>query len=587
MGGKSDGKPEPLPAPDDLGATPQELSAAQVALVDVSSAVERAFPMWGSHGVSRSLGATSEFDNQELNHMLEMVEGTKPAHLEDAGQALWGASKAISDAAEELRKNIKTAGDDWHGEAGKAFEKWGGKLADTTDSFATFVELAGVQVTAAAGGLSSVKSSLPPRDTRPVAERKRPEQLTQQKLDPSDPKYTEAVKVEKNRQEAINQMYRLASFYSVSGKGLEELHGKAPTFEAMPNVGVPQPTTRGDQYVDGGGGQGTGSGSGHQSISGGHTTPAGSVPSAHGTPPDVKEIHGSISMPDRPVGTEIDSVGTLPDPTVHSPVQPSPSVPNSTGTPNQPAPFAPGLPTTSTGRSLPTGYRGGQGTKSPLAGQGRTSATGGSTGSNRGTTSNPMGRGTSTGQGGAKGASPAGRTSSTARGISGGTGRSTNNPMGRAGGPGRTGASGRDGVVGGRPGTSPTAAGKGGQRGSRGTVIGAEGQGKGGAAGRVGQRGVVGAQGSGGANKPKTAAGGRQVQGSGKPVTGKPAGKTSGRGNGGFSKGGAGLVRGPQNARRPGEREEDEGTERPDWLVEDEQTHLSNKPRRDVPPVID
>ncbi|MGW1589346.1 hypothetical protein [Streptomyces sp. NPDC002386] len=41
---------------------------------------------------------------------------------------------------------------------------------------------------------------------------------------------------------------------------------------------------------------------------------------------------------------------------------------------------------------------------------------------------------------------------------------------------------------------------------------------------------------------------------------------------------------------RNGKPEGEEGTQgapRPDYLVEDEETHLPNKPRRDVPPVVD
>jgi hypothetical protein len=45
-------------------------------------------------------------------------------------------------------------------------------------------------------------------------------------------------------------------------------------------------------------------------------------------------------------------------------------------------------------------------------------------------------------------------------------------------------------------------------------------------------------------------------------------------------------VRGP-GGNGPAERDEEEGTQRPDCLVEDEQTHMPDKPRRGVPPVID
>jgi hypothetical protein len=53
-----------------------------------------------------------------------------------------------------------------------------------------------------------------------------------------------------------------------------------------------------------------------------------------------------------------------------------------------------------------------------------------------------------------------------------------------------------------------------------------------------------------------------------------------------MTRGGAGLVRGPGSKGKPGDGGNAEGAPRPDYLVEDEETHLPNKPRRDVPPVV-
>jgi hypothetical protein len=53
-----------------------------------------------------------------------------------------------------------------------------------------------------------------------------------------------------------------------------------------------------------------------------------------------------------------------------------------------------------------------------------------------------------------------------------------------------------------------------------------------------------------------------------------------------LTRGGAGLVRGPGRDGKPGDEGNPQSTTRPDYLVEDEETHLPNKPRRDVPPVV-
>jgi hypothetical protein len=53
-----------------------------------------------------------------------------------------------------------------------------------------------------------------------------------------------------------------------------------------------------------------------------------------------------------------------------------------------------------------------------------------------------------------------------------------------------------------------------------------------------------------------------------------------------MTRGGAGLARGPGRQGKSEGEEEAPETARPVYLVEDEETHLPNNPRRDVPPVV-
>ncbi|MCQ4213887.1 hypothetical protein [Streptomyces longispororuber] len=584
------GAPEELPAPKDL-ATPEELTDGQVAMTNIVQTITGAMHDTFGIGSGRAYQygkQASYFEEHPLNNMLDMVENTKPSHLEEAGHALWRASKSINDAAEELRTNIKNAGEDWKGEAGTSFETWGAKLAGTTEKLATYVELAGVQVSAAATGLASVKSSMPKtRDTRNPVDRKRPEQLSAAKQTESDPEYAEAVRVEKDRQEAINQMNRLASFYSVSAEGLQTLQSQEPTFEMMPNVGVPKP--QGLRSVSpGGDGGATTPGHTGGAPSAGHTggpvVEPTAVPEAHS---DVKEIHGSVTSPDRPVGTAIDSVGTLPPPTLDTPVTTTPTATGpGSGNAHPTAPFPTGFTNTSVPRATSTGKVGIGGQGKPYNAPGRTGG-GPSPQANRGATNNPLGRPSSTSRTGARGATEGGRPTATGRGISGGTPRAATSATGRGNGLGNAGAN-RTGVVGGRPTSNAPAAGKGGQRTARGVVVGGEPQsGSRSGTGQIGQRGVVGAPNSKTAGA-KSPTGGRTVQGASQAVTGKPTGKSgaSRTGRSGFTSGGSGLVRGPGRNQKPGEPDEEEGTQRPDYLVEDEETHLPDAQRRNVPPVI-
>ncbi|MET9497805.1 hypothetical protein [Streptomyces sp. NPDC006552] len=579
----------------DTPPTPQERVAGQVAVTDGVQSVmsvlhdtfgfgsDRAFSV--SDKLAKDLHVTpgsTRFEEHRLNAMLDLVEGTKPSDLENAGTALFKASQAMADAATELRTNLKHASDDFQGEAGVAFQKWGAKLAGHTDALSGYVQTAGVEIAAAATGLASVKSSLPPRDTRPSHKAVKPEALPADKRTAGDPDYDEAVKVEKHRQEAINQMNRLASFYSISAETLGSL--KPPTFETMPNVGVPKPEPTGGFYSDGNSGRGGETGPG----------PAASTPPAHvadSTTPAVSEarhvtpddVQGSVTIPDRPVGTEINSVGTLPPPTTSTPSPQTPVSPTGPGPSGTPSPFPQGL------TNLPgagTGKFGGGANRTPFTAQGRaqnSTPSGTSRGPQARGTNPPMGRGTGpSAQGGMQG----GRPTSTARGVTGGTPKPNGANAARSAGPGTTGAARSNGVVGGRP-SAPKGAGPGAARTPPGTVMGGNpGSNSRGTSGRIGQRGVMGVPGTETAGRSSGV--GRQVQGASEAVTGRPAGKTSAAraGRNGFTSGGEGLVRGPSK-QRDREKDDQDGTERPDYLVEDEATHLPQQPRRDVPPVID
>lgn len=207
----------------------------QVGVIDATNAVSEMLSHTFLGGGVRFFGKT-DFEGHELNTMVDMVESANPEHLETAGKALWDARDAINDAAEELSGHIGRV--DWDGEAGSAFRTWGGNLVTHARDLATFAEVAGTQITAAATGLASVRKSMPPRDARlapkTVADIPAPKRVE------GNHEYAAAVKAEDHRQEAINQMNRLSSFYAVSEETLAAQ--QPPVFEPMPGVGVPKPS---------------------------------------------------------------------------------------------------------------------------------------------------------------------------------------------------------------------------------------------------------------------------------------------------------------------------------------------------------
>ncbi|MEV5613229.1 hypothetical protein [Streptomyces sp. NPDC052225] len=541
--------------------------------------------------VGQALAARkSDFENHDLNTMLDMVHQTNPEDLETSGTALWDARDAIKSAASELDGHITKV--HWVGESGDSFREWGGKLVTYAEQLSTYAGSAGDQLSAASAGLASVRSAMPPRDTRPNAGQ-RPDQLPVAKQVDGNKDYEAAVAVEKDRQEAINQMNRLSSYYVVSAEQLETLQQNPPKLEAMPDVGVPRPARHG---IEDGSSQGSTSGAGTGSTATvrdehRHASVAETV-GTDSTSPHRKVVEGTITYPDNPVGTEIDSVGTLPSPTATSPsTGPAPV----TGGPNPTGPSANSFgngyipPMTSAGAGRNVGPAG---TRSPYAAQGRTAGTSG-TGSQSAARSmgrggaGEMGRATSTARGGVTG----GKNAPMGRGITGGTPRAGGSTPRAAGGP-TTGAGRSNGVVGGRPTNARTGtSGQNGSRIPRGSVMGAEGAAGNSRSttGRVGQRGVIGAPGSTASGAKPTGANPAGMKSGGAPreaVTGNPAsrGSAARAERNGMTRGGSGLVRGPGRNGEPNE-EETEASERPDYVVEDVNTHLPAN-RRDVPPVV-
>jgi uncharacterized protein YukE len=544
--------------------------AQQVGVIDAASTISNIF----GGGNVRCFG-TTDFENHRLNDMIDMVQTASPEHLENAGTALWEARDAISDAAEELRGHIDNV--DWEGDSGQAFRDWGSDLVTYAVNLASFAEVAGTQISAAATGLASVRIAMPPRDTR-FNTSQTPSDIPLPARVSGNGEYTEAVKVEKDRQEAINQMNRLSSFYSVSEETLAAQ--EPPTFlQAMPDVGVPRPKPsisdpylpiekRDDQSL--GGVQEPAATRHHASSVVTHH------PSSVDTTQTVRHPDDSRVHPDVNVGTKIDGVGTLPSQEITKPATNLPSTMPASGGGNGgmiPPLVSGAVPPafgTSTGRT--SGFGGATGSRSPISAQGRAVSPGGTTGG-RGNTG-PMGRAAATGQSGIRSGETAAGRSPLGRAVSGGTPRPVGGPVGgRAGGPTSTGAARGNGVVGGKP-TTGAAPGANGPRVPRGTVVGAEGNSNSRTpTGKIGQRGVIGA--------PKSAPGARPGQ-SGRPAVGNPDGvvgtpqsrPSTVRGAGGTG-GAPGVPRGSAGSRHSRNREDREGEREQDAQ------------RRNTPPVTD
>ncbi|MEU5325555.1 hypothetical protein [Streptomyces parvus] len=548
----SDEKPENL-TPAEQRVQDQAHVKIQMAQTDISEAV-RKMPFG-----SAPTGRTS-FEGFQLNSMIDLVEKTKPEDLENAGKALWDARDAIKKAAQELEDNMK--GVDWQGESGTAFRAFGKGLVAHARKLGDFADVAGTQITVAGTGLASVRSAMPPRDSRQV--RKNPDDIEMPGRVADNPEYQAALKVEKDRQEAINQINRLASYYSVSGERLEGQ--EPPRFEK--DLGITMPPPRGQREDSQSGAYGDRSESRGNSVApdaAGRTSSAHSAPVIAASRPPA-EVLGSAPLPDRTVGTEINTVASPQAPTPIAATPPSPTP--TTGPAGTPPTFVP--------PSLTNPVQGGAKRSTGPIGMPRTvSQAGQGMGKAQPTGVGPVAKG--------QGGPPIGRP-----GPMGGGGTFNGRPP--VGPQSQVPTAGQSGVTGGRPAIGPggTSTGAGPRAGGRNGIVGGTPQqtptqGRA-AAGGAGQRGVIGGRGAAAPSRP----GGRATPASGaNGVVGAPR-KAAGTGSNakGFTAGGAGLVRGPAGRRDKGRENEANGSTRPDYLTEDEETWNAGR-RGAVPPVVE
>ncbi|MFC9406071.1 hypothetical protein ACFRAA_04225 [[Kitasatospora] papulosa] len=562
----SSSETEPELTPAEQREQDQGRVQGQLLVTDVTRQVQGVMESFGFG--SGSSGRTS-FEGHDLNAMIDLIENSKPEDLESAGEALLNARTALRRAADDLRGFIN--GVDWEGESEVAFRNWGTGLVTHAEKLGDFAETAGTQITVAGTGLASVRNSLPPRDTR--LHKKSPDEVEAPKRVEGNAEYAAAVKVEKDRQEAINQANRLASYYAVSEETLAAQ--EPPRFEKKLDVAMPRPEGHARRTGESDSSS-SGSNSPSDSASSGrvaeHVVTGSSSSSASGHGFETPEVVAPVL--DQSTSTEINSVAAPPSPTTVSGTSPQPTTSPAVSGGGSAPPVAPGFV-----NPVSASSRGSQGPISAPKSTGRT-VSGGSR------TSNPTG-GSAAANG--RAGSPVGRPSpmsgGSASGTAGRSGITGGRPM--AAGQSASGSSspraGRaSGIVGGTP-QRAGAGTAGGARGvPRGTVVGSGGLPRtGGPTGAFGQRGVVGANKANSASRP----GGRGTP-STNGVVGTPRGAGSGAGGRGFTAGGTGLVRGPAGRKDARDDDQDDGTQRPDYLTEDRETWEAGR-RGAAPPVIE
>ncbi|MFE0653612.1 hypothetical protein ACFVZH_34130 [Streptomyces sp. NPDC059534] len=495
-------------------------------------------------------GGGTDFRSMSHQQMLAWLDEASSFYVRDAADRLTEASGKMRAIAQQLRD--RTGRVDWQGEAEKAFTDWAESVASSTNKLADYSTHASTWMGDASEAIATAQGAMP-RYTSHAQAKENLDAARKYHNDPdsqsvarnaqasmadSEDAKVIAAKEEANRQAAAAEMEKLSSSYQWSS--FQMTNFDPPTFPPPPGDFVPaggpfvggessyvNPSSKGQKYsVDTETGTGTDTTRSQPET---RNTPESNVIPPKGDPTGPTHVVRPEVRPDVPVDLGIDSVDTRP----HTPTVPT------TQTPGGPPPIT--KPDGGTPPFVTTGVP-------PFTGKGGPGPLG------------PTGPGT----GGVRNQLP-----NSLRGMPG--------PLGGT----------REGISGGRQ--VPNTTGRPSTGIPRSTVVGNEPTGRNGSGmGRGPMGGGHGMGGPmGGAGSQNGISGGRRLAGeSGGVVGGKAqrAGAAGGAGGAGrpFTAGGSGLVRG--GATKPGDREEQNG-ERPDYLVEDEETWQQG--RRVAPPVID
>ncbi|MFD8869661.1 hypothetical protein ACFV1F_35950 [Streptomyces sp. NPDC059590] len=295
-----------------------------------------------------SEGKPSNFESLSHFQLYEIVKDANPYQLSDASSALTAAFTDLDGIADEMlahADNVK-----WKGEGSEAFRTWVEEISKQTRKLADYTELVGKRMGQAGTDLALVKSAMPKPDS-PGA-----------KLLPmcyvDEEKEKARLENDSARRQALEQIEKLDSSYTVAHELITKLEGQEPNFPLLPNF------TPDDGYETPFGVSPSGSAAGN-GPSGIHATPlAASDRTAVGpkaapvhsvdevsphtpvTPPKVGGVISGVNVPD-PTNTAIDSVQTPPAPdTINRPstLPPMRDVPNipSGGPPMPPITGLPG-----------------------------------------------------------------------------------------------------------------------------------------------------------------------------------------------------------------------------------------------------
>ncbi|AJT66212.1 hypothetical protein T261_4569 [Streptomyces lydicus] len=158
---------------------------------------------------------THAFDNLSHETLYSMVANGDPGKIEAMGVALTDAGSEIAKITKDLEGYVGQV--HWEGDGAEAFRKWTTATAKESHKLAQFARTAGEEMTVSAGALNQAKNMPKPPPPKNLVETH--SATVRSGLETLSP----------DRQEAINAMTRLASYYSTAQEKIERQ--AAPNFE--------------------------------------------------------------------------------------------------------------------------------------------------------------------------------------------------------------------------------------------------------------------------------------------------------------------------------------------------------------------
>ncbi|GAA2426882.1 hypothetical protein [Streptomyces macrosporus] len=163
--------------------------------------------------------AGGEFEDKSLAALNSMVANANPKVLTSRGEALGKAGSDMDGIGTDLRAYIERV--EWEGDGADAFREWGRQFALETMRFAVYARTLGHHMVNAGQALTEVKAAIPEPEGMCYA-------------DPEKDKARQKAE-EAKRQEAINQMNRLSSYYRAAGESIRG--AEEPDFKPLPGRG--------------------------------------------------------------------------------------------------------------------------------------------------------------------------------------------------------------------------------------------------------------------------------------------------------------------------------------------------------------